>query len=85
MRSVFCSLALAVSLALGCAQPFTYQGSLRDGGNPANGTYDFEFRLFDAALGAALTIRSGQAQSGIWRLQCAPAAARAPTRPYRRV
>ncbi|CUU11147.1 hypothetical protein GBSOP10_109948 [Armatimonadetes bacterium GBS] len=53
MRSVFCSLALAVSLALGCAQPFTYQGALRDGGNPANGTYDFEFRLFDAALGGS--------------------------------
>jgi hypothetical protein len=27
---------------------FTYQGHLRDGGNPANGSYDLEFRLFDA-------------------------------------
>lgn len=27
---------------------FTYQGHLDDGGNPANGTYDFQFTLFDA-------------------------------------
>ena len=54
MRSVFCSLALAVSLALGCAQPFTYQGSLRDGGNPANGNYQMTFRLYNAAAGGTL-------------------------------
>jgi hypothetical protein len=28
---------------------FTYQGRLTDGGSPANGTYDFEFSLYDAA------------------------------------
>ena len=28
---------------------FTYQGRLTDGGSPANGTYDFEFKLYDAA------------------------------------
>lgn len=27
---------------------FTYQGRLSDGGSPADGAYDFEFRLFDA-------------------------------------
>src|SRR5262245_52561389 len=27
---------------------FIYQGRLSDGGGPANGSYDFEFRLFDA-------------------------------------
>lgn len=30
---------------------FTYQGFLRDGGVPANGNYDFQFLLFDAASG----------------------------------
>lgn len=30
---------------------FTYQGSLKDGASPANGNYDFEFRLYDAAAG----------------------------------
>jgi len=30
---------------------FTYQGKLNDGGNAANGTYDLQFRLFDALVG----------------------------------
>lgn len=30
---------------------FTYQGQLKDGGNPANGPYDMHFRLYDAAAG----------------------------------
>lgn len=32
---------------------FSYQGRLSDGGAPANGLYDFEFRLFDASGGGA--------------------------------
>ncbi len=32
---------------------FTYQGNLTDGGSPANGQYDFEFKLFDDASGGA--------------------------------
>jgi len=30
---------------------FTYQGRLLDGGSPANGEYDFQFALYDAASG----------------------------------
>jgi len=30
---------------------FTYQGYLEDGGGPANNSYDFQFRLYDAAVG----------------------------------
>src|SRR5881628_1686291 len=30
---------------------FTYQGQLKDGGAPANGVYDLEFRVFDALSG----------------------------------
>jgi hypothetical protein len=37
--------------ALGAA--FTYQGRLTDGGSPASGTYDFQFILYDAAVGGA--------------------------------
>ncbi len=33
------------------AQPFTYQGFLKDNGVPANGSYDFQFRLYDAPTG----------------------------------
>ncbi|MCX7688828.1 MAG: hypothetical protein N2045_12750 [Fimbriimonadales bacterium] len=42
---------LLTPLALACAQPFTYQGLLKDGGNPANGNYQMTFRLFNAATG----------------------------------
>src|SRR5688500_8883463 len=30
---------------------FTYQGQLNDGANPANGQYDFTFKLFDSSAG----------------------------------
>ncbi len=43
-----CGLLLTVGSAFGQAQvgtAFTYQGVLDDAGMPANGTYDFEFRL----------------------------------------
>ncbi len=43
--------SVLTTLAIGCAQPFTYQGFLRTSGNPANGTYDFRFRLYDALTG----------------------------------
>jgi hypothetical protein len=33
---------------------FTYQGSLKDGANPANGNYDFVFRLFDLPTGGTI-------------------------------
>jgi hypothetical protein len=32
---------------------FTYQGRLTDGGSPANGAYDFQFKLYDAASNGA--------------------------------
>jgi hypothetical protein len=50
-------LALTLLLTLGgnaaWAQTttFTYQGELTDGGAPANGPYDLQFKLFDAATG----------------------------------
>jgi hypothetical protein len=51
------SLALAIPFlaAPALAQPlttaFTFQGELGSGGQPASGTFDFEFRLFDSAGG----------------------------------
>ncbi|CUU36579.1 Chaperone of endosialidase [Armatimonadetes bacterium DC] len=50
-KQVSLLLALLTTLALACAQPFTFQGFLKDNGNPANGTYDFRFRLYDALTG----------------------------------
>ena len=51
-----CLLAVAVAGTASAAPQgteFTYQGSLNDNGQAANGLYDFEFRLFDAANGPA--------------------------------
>jgi hypothetical protein len=49
--------ALTVSAGIGTAAPmgtaFTYQGRLDDGGNPATGSYDLRFGLFDAATSGA--------------------------------
>jgi N-acetylneuraminic acid mutarotase len=41
----------AFAAPLGSA--FTFQGSLHESGQPANGTYEFEFVLFDAATGGS--------------------------------
>lgn len=43
--------ALAQPVPLGTA--FTYQGRLTDAGSAADGIYDFELKLFDAASGGS--------------------------------
>jgi hypothetical protein len=46
----FCSLVwliLAASAAFAQTTAFTYQGKLTDAGNPANGNFDLQFKLFD--------------------------------------
>ena len=50
---------------------FTYQGSLKDNANPANGTYDFEFQLYDALsggsqIGSTLTRSTVNVTNGIF-------------------
>ncbi|HEY8558874.1 MAG TPA: hypothetical protein VIL74_00620 [Pyrinomonadaceae bacterium] len=56
-----------------CAQTsaFTYQGRLTDGGAAANGTYEMQFKLFDAAsagtqIGATVTNNSVTVANGIF-------------------
>ncbi len=50
MRNRFgLGIVLATLLAgFGYAQPFTYQGMLKQNGNPANGTLSMTFKLYDA-------------------------------------
>ncbi len=51
---------------------FTYQGSLKDGPTTANGSYDFEFALFDnggVQLGAALARNGVAVAGGIFSVQ----------------
>lgn len=42
---------VSAQAAVGTA--FTYQGHLADGGSPADGTYDFQFKLYNAASGGS--------------------------------
>lgn len=49
---LFCLCAVAANAAPVGSQ-FTYQGRLEDNNQPANGLFDFEFRLFDALAGGA--------------------------------
>src|SRR5437660_895789 len=71
-------LALAVVIPLksqadpGTAQAaFTYQGRLLDNGQPANGTYDLQFRLADAPaegnyIGPSLTNAALEVKDGLF-------------------
>ena len=58
--------------ALGTA--FTYQGRLSDGGEPAEGSYDVRFRLYDAAtggtqVGSAVTRSDVDVSDGLFAVQ----------------
>src|SRR6267378_319608 len=55
---------------------FTYQGKLSDGGSPANGSYDFQFKLFDTLVvntgtqqGSTLTLSNISVASGSFSVQ----------------
>lgn len=43
----------AVGVAAATTRAFTYQGRLTDGGNPADGAFDFTFILYDASVGGS--------------------------------
>lgn len=52
---------------------FTYQGRLTDGGNPANGAYDLQFKLFDALsagtqVSSTLTLGDVAVSNGLFSL-----------------
>lgn len=49
----FILLVACANTATAQSTAFTYQGRLTDNNQPANGIYDFEFKLFDALTGGA--------------------------------
>lgn len=78
-RSLVFFLPLALLLAATClsanavaqTSQFTYQGQLSDGGSPANGLFDLQFKLFDAAAGggqqgATVTLDNVQVTNGLF-------------------
>src|SRR6476619_149431 len=48
---IILTVMLSARAMFGQTSGFTYQGRLTDGGSPANGSYDLQFALFDAASG----------------------------------
>src|SRR5215510_2774439 len=72
---LFAFLFVSTLAGKGAAQTtaFTYQGKLTDSGNPANGNYDMQFKLFDTVTvgtgtqqGSTLTNPTVQAAGGIF-------------------
>jgi len=49
-KVLFCLGFLVAMVGAASAQPISYQGHLLDGGLPAQGLYDLECRVFDAAI-----------------------------------
>ncbi len=69
MAAVLCGAAGLASAGVPNDTAFTYQGELKDNGGIANGVYDFEFRLADAAsmglqLGSTLSANDVQVVDG---------------------
>ena len=53
---------------------FTYQGRLTDGGSPASGPYDLQFKLYDAAsvggqVGGTITLDNITVSDGLFTVQ----------------
>lgn len=82
IRSINLGLVVALALASGLGEGvcragsgFTYQGSLQQGGQPANGVFDLRFALYAAAVGGqavagpvtnrAVTVRAGVFTAGV--------------------
>jgi len=70
---LFCLVAsLLASASVHANQStFTYQGSLQDQGNPANGSYDLEFRLYGSAgnddqVGSSQVVENVPVASGVF-------------------
>ena len=63
---------VTIQAALGTG--FTYQGKLTDGGGPANGTYDFQFKLYDSAggdnqVGSTVTVDDQAVTDGLFTVE----------------
>ena len=69
---VFCLIASSAVYAQGTA--FTYQGRLTDNGNPADGTFDMQFKLFNLVSGgtqqgSTITNPMVQVENGVFSVQ----------------
>ena len=65
---------LSVNATFSQTTEFTYQGKLNDNGNPANASYDMQFKLFDATnngnqVGSTITRQGIQVTNGIFTVR----------------
>ena len=72
----FLLLLFAGVTAAGQGTAFTYQGRLTDSGNPADGLFDMQFKLFDSTdfvtgiqVGSTITISNVQVTNGVFTTQ----------------
>jgi len=82
--SLLVGLALAGSAS---AAPFVYQGSLSDGGQPANGRYDLQLQLYRSEngfdpIGATITVPGVDVRAGVFRVEADVAAPAGAERAY---
>lgn len=66
---VFFAIALGIASDISAqTTAFTYQGSLKDGTNQANGTYDLQFRLWDASspIAGPITLEDVPVTNGVF-------------------
>lgn len=75
-RSMLAGALLMAIAASGnvLAAPFVYQGTLNDGGHPANGRYDLQLQLYPSArgldpIGTAIVIPAVQVTRGVFRVE----------------
>jgi hypothetical protein len=66
-------MTLALIAGIACAQPFTYQGMLKQNGQPVNATLSMTFKLYDAPtggnqIGASIT-QNVPVQNGLFTVQ----------------
>lgn len=77
LQQIFIGLifvCLTANAAFAQTTAFNYQGKLTDGGNPASGNYQLQFKLFDAAvngtqIGATLSDVAVTATQGVFNAQ----------------
>jgi hypothetical protein len=71
MLLIIMTIVLSAGAIFAQTNGFTYQGRLTDGGSPANGNYDLQFALYDAAdgtnqIGQTKTVSSVPVSGGVF-------------------
>jgi hypothetical protein len=74
MFGVVLAVLFATNSTFAQTTSFSYQGKLTDGGNPASGTYDLQFALFDSLsggsqIGSTVTLAATVVTGGIFTVQ----------------